>query len=304
MGILCKGGRRLVFFFLLPTFLAGGVGAWGQGSATLPKPSPTPTPIASRKPSLEKHFFINILKDQYGIWTSPLHFRRNDLKWIAPIGLGSAAFIASDRTTAGALNNNATTLRISRDVSQIGEGYSVGGAAISIYLIGRTTHNARARETGLLALEAFIDSSIVTEVFKGVTQRPRPTQGDGKGEFFTDGSSFISGHSSSIWSLAAVINDEYGKRHPLVQVGMFGIATAVSVSRFTGRNHFLSDILLGSAIGYGVGHFVYRRHHDPSLDQEGIPAKPITKLEKYFPRIEPAFNGRKRIYGAQVAWNF
>ncbi|MGH9820429.1 MAG: phosphatase PAP2 family protein [Pyrinomonadaceae bacterium] len=302
--LFCRDRLRLVFLLL---FLAVSVQfsfAQGGKPEASPSPSPSPRPLGSPRPSLERHFFTNILKDQYGIWTAPFHIRRGDMKWLLPIGGVSAAFFASDEQTAHLIGNNSTQLKISRDLSQLGEGYSVGGAAISIYLIGRTTHNARTRETGLLALEAFIDSSIVTEVFKGVTQRPRPTQRDGEGKFFTDGSSFISGHSSSIWSLAAVINDEYGKRHPLVRYGIFGLATAVSLSRYTGRNHFLSDILVGSAVGYGVGHFVYRRHHDPSLDEPGVPIKPTTKLEKYFPRIEPEFNGHKRIFGAQVAWNF
>src|SRR5262249_50540615 len=158
--------------------------------------------------------------------------------------------------------------------------------ALAFYAVGRMTHNARARETGLLSFEALVNTGIVTEVVKTVAQRPRPLANGGEGEFFVHGSSFFSGPSSSICTLAAVINDECGKRHPWVRYGVFGLATAVSFSRYTGQNHFLGDILTGSVVGYGVGHFVYLKHHDNALDQPSLPLKPVTKLEKYFPRID------------------
>lgn len=282
----------LMLFILTPASLAQ------SGS-----PAPSPTPAAKPAPSLEKRFIVNVLKDQYTIWTSPFHLRGSDARWLAPLGAASAAFFATDKRTAGALRNNETRLRISRDVSRFGTGYAVGGTAAAFYLIGRTAHNARARETGILAAEALIDSGIVTQIVKFATMRPRPLDKGGSGRFFAGGNSFPSGHSTSIWSLAAVIDGEYGKRHRLVRYGVYGLATAVSLSRYTGRNHFLSDVLIGSAIGYGVGHFVYRRHHDANLDAPD-PTRKITKMEKYFPRIAPQYDARSRTYAAAVAWNF
>ncbi|MGH9931960.1 MAG: phosphatase PAP2 family protein [Pyrinomonadaceae bacterium] len=63
-----------------------------------------------------------------------------------------------------------------------------------------------------------------------------------------------------------MIAREYGHHRPLVQVGAYGLATAVSLSRYTGRNHFLSDVLVGSAMGYGIGRYVYHKHHATTLD--------------------------------------
>ncbi|MGI9034613.1 MAG: phosphatase PAP2 family protein [Pyrinomonadaceae bacterium] len=282
----------LILFVAAPTALAQAA-----------QPSPAPSPAASPTPSLEKHFLSNILKDQYAIWTSPFHLRSNDARWLIPLGAASVALVATDKRTAGALDNNETRLRISRDVSQFGTGYAVGGAAVAFYLIGRVAHNGRARETGLLAAEALIDSGIVAQTLKFATNRPRPLSHGGSGKFFTGVNSFPSGHATSIWSLAAVIDGEYGKHRPLVRFGVYGLATAVSLSRYTGRNHFLSDILIGGAIGYGVGHFVYARRHDASLD---LPSgmKKTTKLEKYFPMIAPQYDARNRIYGANLTWSF
>ena len=66
-------------------------------------------------------------------------------------------------------------LNASRIISYAGSGYAVGGVAATFYLVGRVTHNDRARETGLLGAEALIDSGIVVTVLKEITQRRRPT---------------------------------------------------------------------------------------------------------------------------------
>ena len=190
---------------------------------------------------------------------------------------------------------------MSKVVSRLGEFYVTGGTAAAFYFVGRATKDARARETGLLGAEALIDSAIVVEALKTASQRQRPPVDHTSGEFFDGGSSFPSGHAVSAWSLATVIAAEYGRRRPLVRFGVYGLAAAVSVSRYTGRNHFLSDVLVGSAIGYGIGRYVYRQHHDHSLDGEDL--KKNSPRSKLFPLIEPHY-GRRRAYGITLAWSF
>jgi membrane-associated phospholipid phosphatase len=295
------GHRRAGAFVFLVFVLVISV---SRSLAQNPAPSPSPSPAASPRPSLEKHFLINVLKDQYDIWTSPLRLQKDDWKWGVPLAAASIALLNTDEATSHALHYNKTRLDVSKAISIGGTAYATGGSAIAIYAIGRATHDARARETGILSFEAFLNTGIVTQVVKTVARRPRPLDDNGEGEFFVHGSSFISGHSSSIWTLAAIVNDEYGKRHPWVRYGMFGLATAVSLSRYTGQNHFLGDILVGSAVGYGIGHFVYLKHHDQNLDQPSSTLKPVTKFEKYFPRINTAFDHKRRTYGVGLAWNF
>lgn len=286
---------RAFLLFLLAFF-----GANFCFAQTVPSNSPSPTPT----PSLEKQFLKNIVKDQAAIWTSPFHLKKKDTPWLIPIGAVSAVFFATDKKTAGALDdNNQSRLRISKNISYLGSGYAETGTAATFYLVGKITHNARAKETGLLAAEALIDNGIVVETLKFATQRPRPLEKERNGEFYDGGNSFPSGHSSSIWALAAVISDEYGKNHPFVKYGVYGLATAVSISRYTGQKHYLSDILIGGAIGYGIGHFVYLRHHDKNLDSPDN-SKSTTKLEKYVPNIVAHYDPRHRVYGAKLAWSF
>jgi len=220
---------------------------------------------------------------------------------LVPLGLSTAALITTDRRTAGALHNDRLRLNISRDVAYLGSAGGASSIAGAFYLIGRATHNARARETGLLAGEALIDGGIVAFAIKHATQRRRPRAPE-PGDFFEGGLSFPSGHTTAAWSLATVVANEYRDKR-LVQISAYGLATAASMARFTGRNHFLSDVLVGSAIGYGIGRYVYRTHHDPSLSNQASQKTPA-KQSKLLPLIAPQYDRRARYYGVTLHWDF
>lgn len=304
MNFRHKPARRLSFWPLCFVFIIVLFGqALAQTTPVAPSAQPQPTP----RPTTEKNFFHNILRDQKGIWTAPFHWQQSDAKWIAPLLLSTGALIVTDRRTSGALvahGDNLTRLRISKDISYLGTAYASGGTAALFYIAGRLKHDERAKETGLLAAEAFLDSSIVVESLKVASQRQRPPADHSSGEFFDGGSSFPSGHAISAWSVATVISQEYGPRHPAVRYGAYALATAVGISRYTGRKHFLSDVLAGSAMGYGIGRYVYHQHHDTSLDAEN--GKQTSQLikSKIFPRIAPAYSRQAHLYGASLAWSF
>ena len=294
---------RLRLLFIVLALVIFGATVVGQTSQPDLIPQPTPSP----SPSLEKKFLANILRDQRAIWTAPFRMTRHDGKWLIPIGAATSIFLATDRHTSGVLldgEDHSTRIKLSRNVSRLGSAYTTGGVAAAFYLVGRVNHNARARETGLLGAEALIDSSLVAAALKTVSQRQRPPVDHASGEFFDGGSSFPSGHAIGAWALATVVAKEYGQHRPLVRFGAYGIAAAVSVARYTGTNHFLSDVLVGSALGYGIGRYVYHEHHDRSLDVDnGKQRKTSITQSKFFPRIAPAYNRRNHIYGGTLSWS-
>lgn len=257
--------------------------------------------------NLEKNFFRNLLSDQKAIWTSPLHLDKDDAKWAIPLTASFATLWATDRHTSGELvenGENEDRIRVSNNISKLGAGYTTGSVALGTYLIGIATHNAHARETGLLAGEALINASIVSGVLKVATQRERPPKDDSSGEFYDGGSSFPSGHAVSIWSVATVFAEEYGQHRLGVKIAAYSVASAVSIARYTGRNHFLSDVLVGSAIGYGVGCYVYHEHHDRSLDSGGSTTDAGRPPSNWMPGITPVYSARLHTYGVGLRWSF
>ena len=253
-------------------------------------PAPTPT--------LEREFFKNILRDQKAIWTAPFHLERSDAKWVVPSSIGLMALFTTDRITGDEMFESSRQVKTSRAVSHAGSIYGLGAVATTFYLIGRKNKNYRARETGLLSAQALINSMIVEAAVKGITQRARPLAGIERSEFFDGGNSFPSGHSTQVWAVAAVIASEY-KHRPAVQLAAYGIASAVSVARFTGHQHYISDVLAGSALGYGIGKFVYKAHHRESVEpDDGAISKSA------WPLITPQYNRQARQYGVALTWNF
>jgi membrane-associated phospholipid phosphatase len=212
-----------------------------------------PLQIAQSKgcPSGLSGFASDFIHDEEHIWTSPLHINRGDVEWLAPIGAGAAALFATDQTISGAARADTSLRGPSNFVSNLGQysAYAVPGAMLAI---GAITKDPRARETGRLAAEAELNTEVVVQVLKFVTNRQRPDMSNNQ--------SFPSGHTASAFALASVIAREYHDK-PLVVVGSYGFATAVGLARIGGLNHFPSDVLAGAVIGELIGSYVVH-HHD------------------------------------------
>lgn len=291
----------LMFAFLIISGSNSAAQTLGPPTLVIPLPQQPTGQAPPRKKSLERNFFKNILHDQAVIWTSPLRLRSSDAVWLAPLVGGTATLIATDHDTGGEFlefSANPTRTSISNAISEIGSGYATAGICGAFYVFGRIDHNDQSRETGLLAAEALIDSAIVGQVLKEITQRPRPHSAKDAGEFFTGGSSFPSGHSLAAWSVATVIAMEYHK-HLWVQILAYTLAATVSASRVTGSNHFISDALIGSAIGFATGRYVYHTRHDPTLDD---PTNRTPWIVKLIPRVTPKLGATTQ--GISATWSF
>jgi len=284
------------FVLVLMILVSTAVGAQAQNLAPTASPSPSPSPTPT--PTLESQFFKNIWKDQKTIWTSPFRLEKSDAKWMVPLGIGTMALFTTDRMTGDEINEADRQLTVSKAISYAGSAYALGATAGAFYFIGRGTHNYRARETGILSAQALINASIVGGALKLISQRGRPDDGSERSEFFDGGSSFPSGHAISTWAVATVVANEYHDKKS-VQIAAYGIATAVSIARVTGKNHYISDSFIGSLAGFAIGRYVYRAHHreDSALDDQ------TTTVTKW-PTITPAYDRRDHQYGVGLHWNF
>jgi len=207
---------------------------------------------------LVKHLF----EDQKDFWTSPLHLRSENLKSAVPFFAFTGALVAGDRWITKQIPDSPGRLKRSEDFSNYAM-YSLASAAAGGYLWGRITNNDHLRESGLLATEAMIGTVGDVFVLKGISQRPRPLEAGGNGTFFRGGNSFPSQHSAIAWSVAGVLAHEYPG--PLTKLLAYGLASGITVSRVTSKEHFASDAFIGSALGWYFGRHVYRAHHDPQV---------------------------------------
>jgi hypothetical protein len=211
-------------------------------------------------------YLKNVLLDQKAIWTSPAKIRQDHLPWLIPFVSVSGGLFATDSNVAKQVSRSPSLISNSRNLANVGVASMVAGGA-GFYLYGRVTHDEHSRETGVLSSEAAIDSVVVAEVLKTVTGRERPSD-NVRGRFFQGGTSFPSEHSIVAWSIASVVAHEYPD--PLVKTAAYGIASAVSISRITSRDHFPSDIVIGSVAGYLIGRQVYAAHHSSQLPGANI----------------------------------
>jgi hypothetical protein len=245
-------------------------------------------------------FFKHVAADQKQFWSSPKELRKPDnLKMFVPFAGFTGMLIVSDRWISKQVPDKLSQLRASQTLSHYAL-LSLAGAAGSAYVWGHLTHNDHLKETGLLSGEAALNSSIVSYGFKSFTQRMRP--GDARGNAFVQaGNSFPSEHSAIAWSVASVVAHEYPG--PLTKFLAYGLASAVTITRVTSKQHFASDALVGSVLGWYLGRQVYRAHHDlevggapwgdlgsPSYENRSKPRKlasPYVPLDSWiYPAIE------------------
>lgn len=204
----------------------------------------------------------DFLDDQKQIWTSPSRVRLADAYWLVPLGGVTAGLFATDREYSASLNQNPTTLKHYKTVSDIAIAGLIGGGA-GLYLLSYPKHNEKWRETGFLAGEAALNSLLTVEALKYSLRRERPYQDGGSGAFFHGGTSFPSEHAAAAWSIAGVFAHEYAGTFP--KLFAYGMASMVSFSRVRAQQHFPSDVLVGSVLGYLISQNVYRRRHDAEI---------------------------------------
>jgi capsule assembly protein Wzi/PAP2 superfamily protein len=201
--------------------------------------------------------------DQRAIWTSPARLRFSDTEWLLPLSGITAGLFVTDSEFSGHLSKDPNTISRYKNISNAGVGALIGGAG-GMWLLGHASHNEHWSETGFLAGEATLNSLVLVEGLKYSLRRERPFQGDGTGPFFQGGgTSFPSEHAAAAWSVASVIAHEYPG--PLTRIMAYGLASLVSVSRVKARQHFPSDVLVGTVMGNLIAQNIYSRHHDPDL---------------------------------------
>jgi len=251
--------KRTIFFLLALAFSA--LAGQAQSNADLPD-APQPVAKQTEAPVALHTVPRDLWEDQRAIWTAPLH--ASDRAMFAGIALIAVAGVAGSEDTP-IMQKHFLDPQTNRHANTASNGL-VGlmvAAPVALYGVGRMRQDTHATQTGIVAGEAIADGVAINELMKIITRRERPTVDNAQGHFFQSGtswnSSFPSTHSTIAWSSATVLAT--ASRSRWIKIAAYGVATGVSVSRVAGRDHFPSDVVVGSALGWAVGRCVSHRHH-------------------------------------------
>jgi membrane-associated phospholipid phosphatase len=201
-----------------------------------------------------KKFFV----DFGHLAVSPAHWKGADFLILGGTVAGTAAlFTVDDQIADWVMDHHSTSSGwVPRTLSHLAEPPFLGSTIAAIYLSGEIFDSKPLRRVGLLCLEAYGANAIISSFIKFLVGRARYSAGEGDRSFHPFSFNFISrsfpsGHSGSFFAFAAVLAGEVDK--PLVGALLYTLAGAVAVSRIHDNDHWASDILAGSVLGYVIG---------------------------------------------------
>ena len=211
--------------------------------------------------------------DTKSVFTNPFHWKTGQIISAAAVVAGTIGLIAwGDKPIQQFYYRNSSVF-ISKTsyyfFSPLGSGlYDIPTLGI-FYACGVIWKNKKAKETGLKGLEAYVITAVLTQAIKQFTHRHRPYQDNPPNPHVWDGpfswggeygmfgyNSFPSGHSSTVFSIATVIGLEYWETK-WVPIVSFGLAGLTALYRLAVNDHWASDVLFGSALGFAIGSMVY-----------------------------------------------
>ena len=137
-----------------------------------------------------------------------------------------------------------------------GTHFAITGA---MYFASLAANDKVNYEKATTMMNALIISDLFVVFLKGAANTRSPN-GDPWG--------WPSGHTSSSFTFATVILEEYG---PWAGVPAMAFATFVGYERIDARNHDFSDVISGALIGIAVGHAVTQNHMPRILGFDVVP---------------------------------
>ncbi|SHK97819.1 PAP2 superfamily protein [Chitinophaga jiangningensis] len=270
--------KRITGLLLL---LLAGTGLYAQEDTTRARPDSLPVAIAADtiRPitaadttilyRINGKYFKSIWDDTKYTVTRPLHWeKKNFVQAGAIVGL-TGVLLASDYGIKQFFVHNQSTFwtSVTDQIEPFGNAYAPYIVA-GMYVAGVVTHDRKLESGSLMAAKSLVISTAIYTVIKSVVRRGRPTYYDSPFNFAPPLSgdkqhtSFPSGHSNTVMTVATAIAELYGKDHPWVPWVAYGIAGLTGVTRMYENRHWSSDVLIGMSLGHFVTKSVFRHHRE------------------------------------------
>lgn len=230
--------------------------------------APDTSPSASTDPAVREGLVKRSIKrigaDQKRLYLAP--FEAHNIKWDLITLIGTGAFLAADRHIENNVSHaHFSTYQAISDLSIAG----LAGSLAGIYIYGFKTEHHHARETGEIELETLVNTFLIYTPMQLIFARQRPDEGNGHGNFFKHhavNTSFPGGHAMFTWAMASVLADEYPK--PWARALSYGAAFTVTLTRFMARDHWSSDMFIGTALGLAIAENTFHARCNPEFESQ------------------------------------
>jgi hypothetical protein len=213
-----------------------------QSAAAAPAPAP-PEPAAIVQDRPFQNLFQNLGTDLRRIPSS-------DSAVILSSGVFGALWVRTEDTRLSNWSVQQGHSSYTSIGGVVGDGWVQAGTAVGTYAIGLATHSPLTTHVGTDLIRGQALNGLLTRGVKLAAQRNRPSGGP---------NSLPSGHTSAAFTTAAVLQGHFGWK---VGAPMYALAGFVGWTRVRDDQHWLTDTIVGGAIGSVVGHAVTMGHRE------------------------------------------
>jgi membrane-associated phospholipid phosphatase len=143
---------------------------------------------------------------------------------------------------------------------------ALAGAAGAAVLMG----DARMQNMGIISLQSIAGAAALSMATKHIVGRARPSEGSGQWSSASDRSdaSFPSNHSTVAFAAVTPFAQEYDAPW------LYGVAAIGSLGRTANRQHWVSDVVAGSMLGYAIGSWLWQTQRDDSKSRLAVSPGP------------------------------
>jgi len=221
---------------------------------------------------------------------APLHLSRSQqLVTLGASGLVLSSMVALDGPTYRYTHVHSTPVsRTTRPLAGPGRWFDrVGpdrftlGTAGVLALGGLALQKKAWTRTSVHVVEALAYTKLVTGLAKSAINRSRPhaastplTANLGGFQGAHSKLSMPSGHTARAFALASVLAHDAGRWY--VSVPAYGTAASVALERVHSGDHWLTDVMVGGALGYLIGRSVA----SPPSKRDGVRYMPILSTDR------------------------
>jgi len=205
--------------------------------------------------------FVVSFNDGIKTFASPFHYNTKDAIIAATVLTSTAIlFAVDDNSRTFALKQSSPLNDNLKDLGNVyGNLIPTVVAGTGFYVTGLISHDEYTRITGRMIFETAAFAGLITTFTKSIAGRHRPYTLDGPTKFEgptlnNDYYSLPSGHATVAFALSTTLANRIHNTY--VSIGLYSLAGVTSLARIYEDKHWLSDVFLGSAIGYFVGDFI------------------------------------------------